>query len=67
MAKTSKSEKMSAEERQNVLGVIESEGFDYAFASYGDFQEIKDEQFHKLRKEYLKARRAFAKHIGWKE
>lgn len=31
-----------------------NEGFHYCFKSYSTFDEIKDEEFHKLRKQYLK-------------
>lgn len=33
---------------------IDNEGFHYCFRDYNDFEEIVDEEFHKLRKEYLK-------------
>lgn len=32
---------------------IRDEGFHYCFTHYSDFREIQDEEFHKLRKEYL--------------
>ena len=32
----------------------DNEGFHYCFESYSTFDEIKDEEFHKLRKQYLK-------------
>lgn len=32
----------------------DNEGFHYCFKSYSTFDEIKDEEFHKLRKQYLK-------------
>lgn len=34
---------------------IDAEGFDYCFESYSHWTEIKDEEFHKLRKAYLDA------------
>ena len=33
---------------------MENEGFDYCFREYSDFKEIKDKEFHKLRKKYCK-------------
>lgn len=32
---------------------ISWEGFDYCFRYYSDFEEVKDEKFHELRKGYL--------------
>ena len=38
------------EKYQNVVYRIESEGVDYTFKKYSSFEEIEDEEFHKLRK-----------------
>ena len=38
---------------QSVQYRMEEEGFDYCFISYSDWDEIEDEEFHKLRKEFL--------------
>lgn len=32
---------------------IRDEGFHYCFTHYSNFKEIQDEEFHKLREEYL--------------
>ena len=58
---------MKTKEKKEILEVVESEGFDYTFTSYGDFEEIKDEKFHKLRKAFLDARKNLADYIGYKE
>lgn len=34
---------------------MELEGFDYCFRNYSDWDEIKDEEFHKLREAYIAA------------
>jgi hypothetical protein len=34
---------------------MESEGLDYCFRHYSDFNEIKDEEFHRLKKIYIAA------------
>jgi hypothetical protein len=47
-----------------VLDTIENEGFDYAFTGYSNFEEITDEEFHKLRKAFLAARKALADYLG---
>ena len=33
---------------------MDEEGFDYCFESYSHWDEIKDEEFHRLRREFLK-------------
>ena len=38
------------EKYQNVIYRIESEGLGYTFKRYSTFEEIEDEEFHKLRK-----------------
>lgn len=46
-----------------VRSIIANEGFDYAFQHYSDFKEVKDEKFHKLRKEYLQAAKDLARYL----
>lgn len=55
---------MTGKEYKYVLETIENEGFDYAFHGYSDFEEIKDEMFHQLRKDYLFARKVLRNYIG---
>jgi hypothetical protein len=38
-----------------IASTIQNEGFEYTFCSYSSFDCIKDEEFHRLRKNYLKA------------
>lgn len=48
---------MSIEEMEkweNVSYRMDAEGFHHCFQGYSDFEEIEDEEFHKLREEYLK-------------
>lgn len=52
---------------KSVIATIENEGFDYAFAHYSDFEEIGDEKFHQIRKEYLKIRQELMDYIGMEE
>jgi hypothetical protein len=33
---------------------MNQEGFDYCFKHYSSFEDVKDENFHKLRKKYIK-------------
>lgn len=51
---------MTKQERQRVRNIVENEGFAYAFVDYSDFEEIKDEEFHKRRLAYVEAHKALA-------
>lgn len=42
-----------AENWSNVHYRMENEGFHYCFKHYSSFEEIEDEKFHQLRKQYL--------------
>ncbi len=42
---------------EDVQEIIESEGFDYTFVDYSDFDEIDNDEFHELRESYLNARK----------
>lgn len=55
---------MTEDEKHYVQECIENEDFDYAFKYYSDFNKIKDNEFHKLRIEYLEARKALTEYIG---
>lgn len=48
----------------HVRAIVEGEGFHYAFCHYSDFKAVKDKEFHRLRRAYLKAAEALSKHIG---
>lgn len=58
---------MKSKEKREVLGAIESDGFEYAFVLGSDFEEIEDEKFHQLRKAYLDARSVLADYVGYKD
>jgi len=40
---------------QSVQYRMDEEGFDYCFESYSDWDEIKDEEFHRLRLGFLQS------------
>lgn len=46
---------MKKDDARYVLATIENEGFNYCFVHYSNFEDIKDEEFHVLRRNYLKA------------
>jgi hypothetical protein len=46
---------VTKKQKQHVAGVIENEGFDYAFRFYSNFDHIRDERFHKFREAYINA------------
>jgi hypothetical protein len=43
------------EDWQMVQYRMDNEGIDYCFEHYSSFEEIKDEEFHKLRLEFLES------------
>jgi len=45
---------MTERDKEEIIEVINEEGFDYTFLEYSDFEEIEDEEFHKLRKNYIR-------------
>jgi hypothetical protein len=57
---------MSIEEMEkweNVSYRMDAEGFHYCFQSYSNFEEIEDEEFHELRKEYLRISDKLEKYV----
>ena len=46
---------MTKEQLETVMGIVDNEGFDYAFCDYSNFEEIKDAEFHEARKKYIEA------------
>jgi hypothetical protein len=46
---------MEENDWDKVMNRIDNEGFHYCFKNYSNWEEIKDEKFHKLRLAYLKA------------
>jgi hypothetical protein len=58
---------MTDQEKHDVKERIESEGFDYAFTCYSNFDEVNDEGFHRLRQQYINARNRLKNYIGCEE
>jgi len=58
---------MDKHQQQVVIDIVDNEGFDYAFVHYSNFDDIENEEFHVVRKEYLKAREKLVKIIGYIE
>ena len=48
---------------ENVKYRMREEGFDYCFRSYSFFEEIEDEEFHKLRLKYIKTAKKLETYI----
>lgn len=55
---------MTGTEARDLLDRIDQEGFDYTFIHYHDWKEIKDEEFHQLRRAYIAAYEALAEYVG---
>lgn len=47
----------------NVQYRMRAEGFHYCFENYSSFEEVEDEEFHKLRKQYLASAKALEDHV----
>ncbi len=58
---------MNGKDLDYVRDTVENEGFDYAFDGYSDFREVEDEEFHRLRKEFLNARKALREYLNIKD
>lgn len=56
---------MKKQDKEMVLEECEMEGFEYTFIYRKDFEQIKDEKFHTLRLNYIKAQKELAKYIGY--
>jgi hypothetical protein len=57
---------MTEEEFENWQMVqyrMDNEGIDYCFEQYSSFEEIKDEEFHKLRLEFLENMKKIRKYV----
>lgn len=42
----------------------EQEGFHYCFIHYSNFEEVEDEKFHELRKNYIEATKNLEKYLN---
>jgi hypothetical protein len=54
---------MTGEEANTVLQRMGQEGFHYCFKHYSSFDEIEDEEFHKLRRYYLQHAELLEKYL----
>ena len=45
---------------------MDNEGMEYCFKCYSDFDEIKDEEFHKLRNELLESMKKIRNYVEQK-
>jgi hypothetical protein len=55
---------MKKADKVRMAGIIDNEGFDYAFRYYSSFEDVKDPKFHELRKAYVEAAKALCSYIG---
>jgi len=49
---------------ENVEYRMREEGFDYCFEHYSHWEEITDDKFHELRKQYLSVKKEFEKYVS---
>jgi len=60
---------MNKEEKENWRYIqyrMDEEGFNYCFDGYGNWEEIKDDEFHKLRLNYLESAKLLRDYINKK-
>jgi hypothetical protein len=55
---------MTRKEFTKVRDTVDNEGFDYCFINYSNFDEIEDEEFHRLRKQYVSAAKQLNNYLG---
>lgn len=58
---------MDKVQKDLVMGTVDSEGFDYAFCDYSNFDEIKDTEFHEARKKYVEVAKKLKAIIGFND
>ena len=58
---------LTQEQKDELCGIVDNEGFAYAFMSYSSFEEYDDEEFHVKRKAFEKAAKDLEKYIGYDE
>lgn len=58
---------MTKKERQEICKSVDYEGFDQIFIHERNFDEIKDEKFHQLVRDYASAHKALSDYIGFEE
>ena len=56
---------MTAKELDLVRWRVTEEGSDYTFRHYSHWEEIKDEEFHALRKNYLDAAKSLVEYLNF--
>jgi len=56
---------MTKKQQDYVMGIVDCEGFDYAFCNYSDFKEVKDVEFQEARKVYEEAAKKLKQIIGF--
>lgn len=54
---------MTKKDKKYISDCIMSEGFDYTFIHYSSFDDIKDDQFHELRKAYADAQEKLQEYL----
>lgn len=58
---------MDTAQKTYVADIIDCEGFEYAFVHYSNFDDVKDEEFHKLRLAFIEARKKLQEYIEHNE
>ena len=56
---------MDIKQKDYIMGIVDNEGFDYAFCDYSVFEEIKDPEFHEAREKYVEIAKKLKDIIGF--
>ena len=54
---------MKKSDLEEIQSIIDNEGFDYTFAHYSNFNDIKDKEYHELKKKFLDSRAELGKYL----
>jgi len=54
---------MIEDDKKYIQDIVYDEGFDNAMVHYSNFEEIDDEDFHRLRQELLRARSEIMRYL----
>ena len=50
--------------KQYVLEMVDNEGLAYAMIHYSEFKEYKNEEFHRLRRQFVEAYKELSDYLG---
>lgn len=55
---------MNGKDLVRIQDIIADDGFLFTFVHYSEFKEIKDDKFHELREQFVKATEKLEEYLG---